>query len=170
MSLDGLIGFGLGLAVGMAAGLALRVWWGRDSAGKPRVNVALAPGWQRAFFAIVGVLAVGSVMLTARTNATEREQTDRLAEITQSQQQTVARQTYCNRELIRVINVNTDLNSENARLLDELLAAVGEQVSATDTDRASRQAAVAAAFERYTTQKAANAAARQPYPPPDCGK
>lgn len=170
MSLDGLIGFGIGLAVGLAAGLALRVWWGRDAAGKPRVNVALAPGWQRAFFAIVGVLAVGSVMLTARTNNSEREQTEQLAAITQSQQQIVARQTYCNRELVRVINVNTDLNAENSRLLDELLAAVGEQVAATDVDRGTRQQALADAFDRYTTQKAENAAQRQPYPPPDCGK
>lgn len=166
MSLDGLIGFGVGVAVGLAAGLALRVWWGRDAAGKPRVNVALVNNWQRAFFAVVSVLALGSVVLTARTNDAEREQTERLHEITTQQQQTVARQTYCNRELIRVININTDINTENAQLLDELLAAVGEQVTSGARDRE----AVAKAFDRYMTAKAKNAADRQPYPPPDCGE
>lgn len=169
MTVENLLYTLAGVGVGFAAGMAVQVWWVRDSDGGRRVRVQLASHWHRAFFLAIGLLSVFSVALTARANDTAQKQTEKLAEITTAQQQQVARQTFCNRELIRVININTDLNAENARLLDELLVAVGEQVTSTAGDREARRTAVAVAFDAYLTAKQKNIEERQPYPPPDCG-
>lgn len=167
MSLENLLYTLAGMGVGLAIGLALSVRWARNEDGQPVVRVTLSSRWQRAFYIAIGVMAVFSVALASVRNYQDTDQTRQLAAITRTQQQQVARQTFCNRELIRVINENSTVTASDRDNVDGLLAAVGDLVLNPGADSTGK---LRDAFRVYTETKAANAAARQPYPPPDCGE
>lgn len=170
MNVENILYTTAGLAVGFALGLAVNVWWDRDEKDQPRVRVALSSRWQRAFVLFVVVCSLFSVAITANSNKTRREQTEQLADITTAQQQTVAAQTYCNREIVRVLNANSEIAAADRDNLRRLLAVVSQLVLNPPADRTERQTLLQTAFQEYTDTEAANAAARQPYPPPDCGR
>lgn len=170
MSVENLLYTLAGMAVGFAIGFCVNVRWVKNDAGDDAVRIGLSSRWQKSFFASIGVMSVLSVALVAASNNADERQTEQLASITRQQQQQVARQTYCNKELIRVIGENAAVAAADRANLDQLLADIGAQVLTPLPDRDHRQAAVQDAFRRYNDQRALNAAQRQPYPPPDCGE
>lgn len=170
MSLENVLYTLAGMGVGFAIGFALSVRWMKNDNGDDVVRVSLSSRWQRMFFLVVGVMSVLSVGLGAVSNEGDEQQTQQLAEVIRRQQQQVARQTFCNRELIRVINENGAVASSDRANLDELMATIGQQVLNPNPNQAAARATFVEAFRRYTEVKAANSAARQPYPPPDCGE
>lgn len=159
-----------GMAVGFAIGAALSVWWTKNEDGADVIRIRLSSRWQRMFYLVLGVMSVLSVGLVAASNEADEQQTQQLADITRAQQQQVARQTFCNRELIRVIGENASVSAADRANLDQLMADIGELVLNPAPNREDRQTAAQDAFRRYNDQRATNAAARQPYPPPDCGE
>lgn len=170
MTVENLLYTLAGASVGLVAGLALSVWWERTDNGDKVLRVRLSDRWQRMFFAAVGVMAVFSVALTAVKNNEDQRQTETLAEIIQLQQQQVARQAWCNQQLIDVIADNAEVAKADRANTDGLLNAIGEQVLNPDPDRERRVVLLQNAYRLYYDTKAANQAARQPYPAPDCGK
>lgn len=170
MSLENLLYTLAGMAVGFAIGFALQVRWVKRDDGHDAVRIGLSSRWQRMFFFAVGVMAVFSVALASVRNEHDSEQTQQLAAITREQTQQVARQTFCNRELIRVINDNAAVTTSDRANFDEWMSTLSGLVLNPNPDRAAATATLQAAFRKYEDTKAANAAARQPYPPPDCGE
>lgn len=170
MTVENLVYSLCGAGLGLTVGLAMSVWWDRGDDGHRILRVRLSNRWQQMFFGAVGVMAVFSVALTAVKTEDDQRQTQDLADITTLQAQIVARQTFCNRELIRVIGENSAVAAADRINLDQLMSAIGAQVLNPDPDPAVRANLFRAAFRRYTDNKAANEAARQPYPPPNCGE
>ncbi len=170
MSVENLLYTLAGMGVGFALGFCVQVRWVKNDQGDDAVRVTLSNRWQRMFYLAIGVMSVLSVGLVAASNQADERQTEQLADITRQQQQQVARQTFCNRELIRVIGENAGVSAADRTNLDQLMADIGAQVLNPLPTREERQAALQAAFRRYNDQRATNAAQRQPYPPPDCGE
>ncbi|WP_148310227.1 hypothetical protein [Nocardia otitidiscaviarum] len=154
----------------MTIGLSISVRWAKNDDGDDVVQLGVSTRWQRLFYLLVGGLAVVSIALASLRNAESKRQTEQLAAITRSHQQIVSKQTVCNQDLIRAINANAAIAAADRANLDDLLGSVGEVVLHGNGDREARAAALRAAFTRYDQQREANAAAREPYPPPDCGQ
>jgi len=152
-----------GTIIGLLIGLCINAVRVRDNDGRRAWRVWVDPRWPRFFFIGVGVLAVLSVGGTAVNNADNQR-------ITQAQQQQVARQTFCNRELVRVINANAEVATADRANLDALLAAVGAQVLNPLPNPTERADIFREAFRKYNDTKRRNAEQRQPYPPPNCGE
>lgn len=163
MSAENLLWAAGGTIIGLLLGLSINAARVRDDQGRRSWRVWVDPGWPRWFFIAVGVLAVFSVAGTAINN-TENQR------IIENQRQQVARQTFCNRELVRVIDANAEVSRSDRANLRELLATVGGQILNPSPERSERSEIFREAFRKYYETEARNAAARQPYPPPNCGE
>lgn len=169
MTVENLIWTVIGGVLGFMIGLPLDVNWTRKD-GEPAVRVTLSSRWQRMFFIAVSSLAVLTTVITAMNASAQQRQTESLAAVTEAQQQAVARQSWCNAQIIGAITGNATIAAADRDNVAALLDAIANQILNPTPDPAARRAAIAEAFRHYQDRQAANQASRKPYPPPDCGK
>lgn len=166
MSTENVIFTLAGFAFGVLLGLAINVRW-LDDGDTRKVNLSFSSRFQRYSYYAIGVLAVVSVALTAVKNNNDERQTRELAAVTAAQSETVARQTFCNQELIRVISTNAQTNAQVRRYQEALLKGIGNVVL-NPPDLAARDAQIRELFADYSLAEAEAQQQREPYPA-NCG-
>lgn len=167
MSTENVIFTLAGFAFGVLLGLAINVRW-IDDGDTRKVNLSFSSRFQRYGYYAIGVLAVVSVALTAVKNNNDERQTRELAAVTAAQSETVARQTFCNQELIRVISANAQTNAQVRRYQEALLKGIGNVVLNPPPDSAARDAQIRELFADYSLAEAEAQQQREPYPA-NCG-
>ena len=168
MSTENVIFTLAGFAFGVLLGLAINVRW-LDDGDTRKVHLSFSSRFQRYSYYAIGVLAVVSVALTAVKNNNDERQTRELAAVTAAQSETVARQTFCNQELIRVISANAQTNAQVRRYQEALLKGIGNVVLLNPPpDSAARDAQIRELFADYSLAEADAQQQREPYPA-NCG-